>query len=154
MNTDRLTAWGDELRQVHRKLRRALALARMSLDGGDEEAGLSDDLLLFCRGFCSALTGHHRSEDGSLFPEVVERRPDLAPVIAKLTQDHNMIDHLIGGLEKALSEKVSPEVAHQHLDGIEAVMETHFRFEESKLLEVLNAMDGEFDKTELFGPLT
>ncbi|MGH8881309.1 MAG: hypothetical protein ACRD0P_28835, partial [Stackebrandtia sp.] len=60
MSTDRLTAWGDELRQVHRKLRSALTLARVSLDGGDETAAPSGDLLLFCRGFCSALTGHHR----------------------------------------------------------------------------------------------
>ncbi|WP_211207299.1 hemerythrin domain-containing protein [Stackebrandtia nassauensis] len=150
---ERLTAWGDELRSVHQKLRKALALARTSLDTG-ETVDLSGDLLLFCRGFCSALTGHHRSEDGSLFPHVARLRPDLAPVIAKLSQDHNMIDHLIGGLEKAIADSPTAEVAHRHLDGIEAVMETHFRYEESQLISVLNAMDGEFDKTELFGPLT
>lgn len=137
---------------MHRKLRNALALARAALDGGDE-VDATGDLLLFCHGFCAALTGHHRGEDGSLFPEVVKRRPDLAPVIAKLTQDHNMIDHLIGGLEKALAESASPEVAHRHLDGIEAVMETHFKFEETQLVAVLNAMDEDFDKTEIFGPL-
>jgi hemerythrin-like domain-containing protein len=152
LSSDRLTAWGEELRQVHRKLRNALALARAALDGGDE-VDATGDLLLFCHGFCAALIGHHRGEDGSLFPEVVKRRPDLAPVIAKLTQDHNMIDHLIGGLEKALAESASPEVAHRHLDGIEAVMETHFKFEETQLVAVLNAMDEDFDKTEIFGPL-
>ncbi|MFE1775538.1 hemerythrin domain-containing protein [Streptomyces sp. NPDC059008] len=57
------------------------------------------DLLLFCHGFCAALSGHHRAEDGSLFPELVRARPDLAPVVAKLTQDHNMIEHRIGGLQ-------------------------------------------------------
>lgn len=153
MPTDRLTAWGGELRQVHAKLRRALALARAALDEGDADVALTDDLLLFCRGFCSALTGHHRGEDGSLFPEVVKLRPDLAPVIAKLTQDHNMIDHLIGGLEKAVAGSATPETAHRHLDGIEAVMETHFKFEETQLVAVLDAMDRDFDRTEIFGPL-
>ena len=151
--SDRLIAWGDELRAVHRKLRKALALARTSLDEGGDVAP-TDDLLLFCRGFCGALTGHHRSEDGALFPEVLRVRPDLAPVIAKLSQDHNMIDHLIGGLEKAVAQSPSAEVAHRHLDGIEAVMETHFRYEELKLLEVLNAMGGDHDRERLFGPLT
>lgn len=152
MSNDRLVAWGDELRAVHRKLRRALALARTSLDSGESIDG-SADLLLFCRGFCAALNGHHRSEDGGLFPEVVRARPDLAPVIAKLTQDHNMIEYLIGGLEKAMAGSSSTEELHKHLDGIEAVMETHFRYEESKLVELLNAMEGEFEATRLFGPL-
>ncbi|MGH8876813.1 MAG: hemerythrin domain-containing protein [Stackebrandtia sp.] len=152
MTTDRFTAWGEELRQVHRKLRRALALARASLDGG-EQVDVTGDLLLFCRGFCAALTGHHRAEDGSLFPELVRLHPELVPVVAKLTQDHNMIDHLIGGLEKATAESADPEVAHRHLDGIEAVMETHFKFEETQLIAVLNAMDVDFDRTEILGTI-
>jgi hemerythrin-like domain-containing protein len=154
MSAERLIAWGDELREVHRKLRRALVLARMAVDGNGEELDPTADLLLFCRGFCSALTGHHRSEGGSLFPAVTRLRPDLAPVIMKLTQDHHMIDHLVGGLEKAMAAQAGPEETHRHLDGIEAVMETHFRYEENQLIEVLNAMEGDFDATELFGPLT
>ncbi|GAA4899827.1 hemerythrin HHE cation binding domain-containing protein [Stackebrandtia albiflava] len=153
MTDDRLTALGAELREVHRRLRRALALARTALDEGDEFEDASRDLLLYCRGFCSALTGHHRSEDRELFPLIVRARPDLRPVIAALTQDHNMIDHLIGGLEKAVAAGITPEEAHRHLDGIEAVMETHFRYEESKLLSVLDGIEGEFDTTRLLGPL-
>ncbi|MER5766590.1 hemerythrin domain-containing protein [Streptomyces sp. NPDC001985] len=152
MSTDRVTAWGGELRRVHGKLRTALALARAGLDGGDPDAAATD-LLLFCHGFCAALSGHHRAEDGSLFPELVRARPDLAPVVAKLTQDHNMIEHLIGGLRKALADSADPEVAHHHLDGIEAVMETHFRYEEKQIGAVLDDMDTDFDRTEIFGPI-
>ncbi|MCG7523152.1 hemerythrin domain-containing protein [Streptomyces sp. OfavH-34-F] len=153
MPTDRVTAWGEELQRVHGKLRKALALARAGLDGGDP-ADAATDLLLFCHGFCAALSGHHRAEDGSLFPELVRARPDLAPVVAKLTQDHNMIEHLIGGLRKAVADSSDPEVAHRHLDGIEAVMETHFKYEEKQLGAVLDGMDADFDRTEIFGPIS
>ncbi|MET7751153.1 hemerythrin domain-containing protein [Micromonospora sp. NPDC005367] len=138
---------------MHGKLRNALALARAGLDGGDP-ADAATDLLLFCHGFCAALSGHHRAEDGSLFPELVRARPDLAPVVAKLTQDHNMIEHLIGGLQKAVADSTDPEVAHRHLDGIEAVMETHFKYEEKQLGAVLDSMDADFDRTEIFGPIS
>ncbi|GFH34844.1 hemerythrin domain-containing protein [Streptomyces pacificus] len=138
---------------MHGKLRNALALARAGLDGGDP-ADAAGDLLLFCHGFCAALSGHHRAEDGSLFPELVRARPDLAPVVAKLTQDHNMIEHLIGGLQKAVADSTDPEVAHRHLDGIEAVMETHFRYEERQLGAVLDGMDADFDRTGIFGPIS
>lgn len=50
-----------------------------------------------------ALSGHHRSEDHVLFPRLVEERPDLAPVIAQLIQDHHMIEHLLGGLPRAVT---------------------------------------------------
>ncbi|MFE4633529.1 hemerythrin domain-containing protein [Streptomyces sp. NPDC056773] len=153
MSTDRVTAWGGELKRVHGKLRTALALARAALDGGDP-ADAATDLLLFCHGFCAALSGHHRAEDGSLFPELVRARPDMVPVVAKLTQDHNMIEHLIGGLQKALADLTDPEVAHRHLDGIEAVMETHFKYEEKQLGPVLDGMDADFDRTEIFGPIS
>jgi len=50
-----------------------------------------------------------------------------------------MIDHLIAGLRLALDAGISAEEKRRHLDGIGAVMETHFRFEEKKLIEVLEA---------------
>ncbi|MFF3619103.1 hemerythrin domain-containing protein [Streptomyces sp. NPDC002467] len=152
MLPDRATAWSGELRQVHGKLRNALALARARLDGGDP-ADAATDLLLFCHGFCTALSGHHRAEDGSLFPELLRARPELAPVVAKLTQDHNVIEHLIGALRKAVADSTDPEVAHLHLDGIEAVMETHFKYEEKQLGPVLDGMNADFDRTEVFGPI-
>lgn len=122
----------------------------------DEDSGVepSRDLLLYCRGFCAALAGHHKSEDASLFPQITEARPDLAPVIAKLSQDHSMMDYLIGGLEDAVEAGATTAEKLRHLDGIEAVMETHFRYEERQLIDVLNAAEdlGD-DKQKLLGPL-
>ena len=143
---ERLIAWGDELRRVHQRLRSALELARDSVEDAEEAVDDDEvrDFLLYCWGFCVALTGHHRSEDRSLFPEIVAAHPDLADVIRKLTQDHSMIEHLIGGLQKALDSGSPTEEKLRHLDGIEAVMETHFRYEESQLIAVLDAtaLDG------------
>jgi hemerythrin-like domain-containing protein len=149
----RLVAWGQELRAVHQRLRDALDVARESIGGGATPS-LSGDLLLFCHGFCHALDGHHRSEDDITFPLVVQRHPELAPVVAQLMQDHSTIRHLIRQLEHDLGRAADAEVLRRHLDGIEAVMETHFRYEERQLIAVLDRLPvGELDKTTLFGPI-
>lgn len=150
---DRLKAWGDELRDVHDRLRKALSIAIESVES-DAHPDSPRDLLIYCWGFCSALSGHHRSEDATLFPRIVAARPDLADTIAKLTQDHSMIEYLIGGLEGALSAGSPREEKLRHLEGIGAIMESHFAFEERQLIAVLNAEpDIGSERTELFGPI-
>jgi hemerythrin-like domain-containing protein len=160
MTAQRLRAWSQEMREVHRKLRAALDLARDAVEDADADADkdtadqLAGDPLLYCWGFCAALDGHHRGEDRALFPRLRAERPDLAPVIAQLVQDHNMIDHLIGDLRRAMGAGASTEEKTRHLDGIAAVMETHFRFEERRLLDVLDEIDLDgAEPAELFGPL-
>ncbi|MCC3765636.1 hemerythrin domain-containing protein [Glycomyces sp. TRM65418] len=147
-----MVAFSTQLRSVHQRLRQALDLARRSIDGEfADEAG--QDLLLFCRGFCSALSGHHRSEDGGLFPQIVAEHPELEPVIANLMSDHNMLEHLIGGLSADMDADADPEDLHRHLDGIGAVMETHFGYEERRLLTVLDALALDGEPTDLLGDL-
>lgn len=150
----RVVAWGQELRKVHARLREALDIARDSVADGVPPALATSDLQLFCRGFCAALAGHHTSEDQTMFPLVAEQRPDLVPVIAQLRQDHNMIGHLIGELDRALRGDATPTELLRHLDGIGAVMETHFRYEERRLIEVLDlVLDPGLDSRDLFGPI-
>jgi hypothetical protein len=55
----RLIAWTRELRAVHGRLREALRVTRSALDGEAPAAVASRELLLFCHGFCAALTAHH-----------------------------------------------------------------------------------------------
>ena len=154
MTAQRLRAWSREMREVHRKLRAALDLARDAVDDESTADPLDGDPLLYCWGFCAALDGHHRSEDRALFPRLRDERPDLAPVLAQLVQDHNMIEHLIGGLRRAMDAGAGTEEKVRHLDGIAAVMETHFRYEERRLLDVLDEIDLDgAEPAELFGPL-
>lgn len=139
---------------VHSRLRDALDLTRESIHDQQMANPPTRELLLYCWGFCAALTGHHTSENRALFPRLVDHRPALAPVIAQLVQDHNMIEHLIGGLQNAIERDVPVEEKLRHLDGIDAVMQTHFRYEERRLLDVLDSMsDDAITAAELFGPL-
>lgn len=154
MTAQRVRAWGREMREVHRRLREALVLTREAIEDGTDADPLARTPLLHCWGFCTALSSHHAAEDGTLFPDLVERRPDLVPVVRQLGQDHSMIEHLIGGLRRALDERAPAEEQLRHLDGVEAVMESHFRFEERRLLDVLDRIaDDEPGVRELYGAL-
>ncbi|BEL03314.1 hypothetical protein Q0Z83_015050 [Actinoplanes sichuanensis] len=145
--TTRLVAWAQEMRAVHARLRAAL---RLTLES-DEMA--IDDLLLYCRGFCAALDGHHRGEDRTLFPAIAAAHPDLRQVLRKLTQDHSMIDYLLGSLQAAAGRSAGPDELRRHLEGIGAIMENHFRYEERMLLTVLESLDLHVDPQEALGPL-
>lgn len=144
--TTRLVAWNQEMREVHRRLREAVRLIT-----ADELAPA--DLLLFCHGFCTALDGHHRGEDTTLFPAIEAAHPHLRPVLRALRQDHSMIAHLLGGLRDAVLSEAPPEELRRHLDGISAIMENHFRYEERQLLTVLETLHLTADPKEALGPL-
>ncbi|GAA1608588.1 hypothetical protein GCM10009828_040260 [Actinoplanes couchii] len=134
------------MRQVHSRLRRALALVQ------DDHAVL-DELLLYCRGFCTALDGHHRGEDHTLFPAIAAAHPELRPVLRKLEQDHSMIGYLIGALNHAVHNNADPDELRRHIDGIGAIMESHFRYEERQILGVLETLNLDADPAEALGPL-
>lgn len=149
---NRLIAWNHELAAAHQRLRQALRVTRDSLDAGDVESA-GADLLLYCHGFCAALSGHHTSEDAALFPELSARHPRLRPTIAKLTQDHEMIAALLTQFDHALTAPATPDELVRHLDGLSAIMESHFNYEERQLLDTLSTLDLEADPHALLGPL-
>ena len=96
---------------------------------------------------------YRRGERPSL-TEYAERHPELAPVLDNLTRDHRMIAHLLGELRRAMAAGDPPEDLRRHLDGIEAVMTTHFRYEEKRLVAVLDGLDlGSTPPPAIFGPL-
>jgi hemerythrin-like domain-containing protein len=148
---NRLIAWNLELRAAHQRLHRALRLARGSLEAGDT-ASARADLLLYCKGFCAALDRHHVLEDVALFPELTARHPSLRPTIAKLQQDHEMIAMLLRRFDRAITSKARPSELAMHLDGLSAIMESHFRYEERELLAVLSTLDVDADPQDLLGP--
>ena len=158
----RLVAWGQELRSVHARLRDALEVAREAVaDDATSVPGAADprrELGLFCHGFCQALEGHHRGEDTNVFAALLELRPDLAGVVAELKRDHTMLDHLLTTLARAVDAGADAATLERHLDGIDAVMETHFRYEEKRLVDVLDeptfaAALADSDRREVLGPL-
>ncbi|WP_157557406.1 hemerythrin domain-containing protein [Microbacterium sp. 1.5R] len=152
MDADRLIAWDAELRRAHTRLRAALEATREAVQDGSDAPDATRELALFCIGFCSALDGHHLSEDRALFPALRDQHPELGDVIAKLTQDHSMLAHLLGGLRTAVESGESSETLERHLDGIGAIMESHFRFEEREILEPLRALHLDRPVPDVLGP--
>lgn len=149
---NRLIAWNRELTAAHQRLRQALRVAREALNTGDAVSARAE-LLLYCHGFCAALSGHHVSEDTALFPELSARHPELRPTIAKLEQDHEMIASLLRRFDHALNSGVPPGELSLHLDGLAAIMESHFRYEEHRLLGALSRLELHADPRTFLGPL-
>ncbi|MGH3587356.1 MAG: hemerythrin domain-containing protein [Pseudonocardia sp.] len=155
-DTARLVAWGQELLAVHGRLRDALEVAREAVAAPDADPRRLPGL--YCHGFCQALEGHHRGEDSAVFTVLLELRPDLAGLVAELQRDHTMLDHLLGELSRAVDAGADAATLERHLDGIDAIMETHFRYEEKRLVDVLDepavaaALAGA-DRRAVYGPL-
>ncbi|MCS5718820.1 hemerythrin domain-containing protein [Herbiconiux sp. CPCC 205763] len=152
-DTTRLIAWSTELRAVHQRIRDALrvTLEAVREPGSAEQAGR--DLLIYCHGFCAALDGHHRGEDRALFPAIEKAHPHLAPVLRALERDHSMIGHLLGGLRDAVDRGASTAELERHLEGVAAIMENHFRYEERQLLTVLEGLELHDAVRDVLGPL-
>ncbi len=149
----RLVAWSHELRSVHDRLREALAVTRQALAAGEPVGPATRDLLLFCHGFCAGLTAHHEGEDRHLFPAIAEQYPQLRDTLHQLRQDHSMIAHLVAGLQAAVVRTAPPAELHRHLEGVAAIMESHFGYEERRLLTVLETLTLEADPQAVLGPL-
>lgn len=151
--TTRLIAWSRELRLVHARLREALDLTRSAVAEGGSGDAATRDLLLYCHGFCAALDGHHRGEDHALFPAIKAAHPELEPVLRYLTQDHSMIAHLLAGLQAAVDRAAPVAELERHIEGVAAIMESHFRYEERQLLSVLETLSLDAPLEEVLGSL-
>ncbi len=149
----RLVAWSAELQRVHTRLRAALRVTRDTLAEGTPGSDATRDLLLYCRGFCVALDGHHRGEDTRLFPAIEAAHPDLSPVLRALERDHSMISHLLTELESAIQRAAASDELERHLEGVAAIMENHFRYEERALLSVLEALELDESPAAVLGPI-
>jgi hypothetical protein len=80
------------------------------------------------------LTAHHTGEDAGAFPALVERFPELAPVVAKMAEDHVWISGILARVEE-LARQLAGE-----LDGLAAVVESHFSFEECRIAAALDRL--------------
>jgi Hemerythrin HHE cation binding domain len=134
----RSVAFSQQLRQVHHQLQDQLAQLRADPGRGD-----TTDLLAHCLAFCSVLSAHHSAEDDGLFGALLAARPDLAPAIGQLTDDHAAITAILRRVRllaaqarTARAEELA--VLRRELDGLAAIAESHFRYEERALSAALD----------------
>jgi hypothetical protein len=119
-----------------------LAATREDVDAYFAGSTRSRELRAHCLTFCSALNRHHTGEDGGAFPKLAEQFPELRPVLDELRRDHRLVEDSLQRLEALLAsldqEKDSVEVRSE-LDSLAALMETHFVYEEKRIVSAPNA---------------
>ena len=144
---DRAAAFSVQLAQAHQDLRGRLHRLRAEL-GRPQPGGTA--VISHCLAFCGALTAHHQGEDTGMFTELLRVRPDLADTVGKLVQDHDMITWILSrvaelaGTAAGLPSAGPPDAAAleaigRELDGLAAIMESHFRYEERAISAALDA---------------
>ncbi|MFJ9776713.1 hemerythrin domain-containing protein [Kitasatospora sp. NPDC101157] len=131
--TGRTAALSLQLSQAHNELRRRLAGVRSAL-GRSPGAG-GDSLTAHCLAFCAAMTIHHQGEDEGMFTALLRERPDLEPTVAKLVEDHGLIAAILTRVRDLADQAAGQngaalESIGRELDGLAAVMESHFIYEE------------------------
>lgn len=142
----RLVGFGNQLVEVHIWLRDALAQLREDVDAYVAGGERPRRLRTHCLTFCSALSRHHRGEDDGVFPVLAEQFPGLRPVLEQLRHDHDVVSGLLRGIEELVGG-LAPEPdadeaqrVRSELDGLIALLESHFGYEERKLVAALNAL--------------
>ncbi|WP_203978370.1 hemerythrin domain-containing protein [Planotetraspora silvatica] len=144
---DRVRAFGNQLIGVHLWLREELARLREDVDSHlDGHSERPRELRAHCLTFCSALSRHHEGEDEGAFPVLAERFPELRPVLDELRHDHQVVadilrrlEELIGGVDAA--DPAEAGRVRAELDGLSALLESHFVYEEKRIVEALNGLD-------------
>jgi hemerythrin-like domain-containing protein len=145
----RLTAFGQQLVQTHIRLREELDALRAGLEARLDGAPPGDhprDLRAHCLTFCAAVHDHHTDEDVAVFPALARRFPALRPVLDQLEQDHvvvagmlRRIDELVAGVPADPPPDVLDGVLDE-LAGMAALLGSHFRFEEKRLVDALDEL--------------
>ncbi|MEU7511205.1 hemerythrin domain-containing protein [Streptomyces sp. NPDC042898] len=151
---DRLAAFGNQLVDVHIWLREELGRLREDVDSflsGDGDR--PKDLRAHCLAFCTALTRHHTAEDQGVFPVLAAAYPALRPVLDELARDHEQVEEILLRFQSLLDELpadmenvTAPDPAEARrvkgeLEGLIALVESHFTYEEKKLVSALNELD-------------
>jgi len=141
---ERLTAFGNQLIEVHLWLREELAALRQDVDAYLEGGTRVRELRTHCLTFCSALDRHHNGENDVAFLKVAEQFPELRPVLEELRRDHQLVDdslQRLGTLVGELDRESDPTEFRRELDGLAALVETHFTYEEKRIVAALNALN-------------
>jgi hypothetical protein len=92
----------------------------------------------FCATYCRILTLHHTIEDQRLFRDLRDEDVALAPVLERLSEEHEVIADLLDRLDRALVEMVDTpgavEPARAEAAALSEALLSHLAYEEEQLL--------------------
>jgi hemerythrin-like domain-containing protein len=156
---DRAVALSEQLIQVHQSLRERIASVRRQVAAGAGRpaagAAIPEDLLSHCLGFCAAIHTHHTGEDQRLLPALRAASPALAPVIDNLIEDHRLVASILHRIRELLAANLSPGAPRtliRELDGLMAILESHFSYEERRIASALDALGPSGWDADVFAP--
>ncbi|GAA3131525.1 nitroreductase/quinone reductase family protein [Planomonospora alba] len=131
-------SFGEALRLIHDSFRRELALIRKEIAGSGHTLGAQ--LRVNCLTFCRGLHQHHTHEDTGLFPALAGQRPDLAPVLERLDEEHRKIAALLDELQRVVSADGADRLlVLSEVERLTEEVERHLAYEEEQLIPVLDA---------------
>jgi hypothetical protein len=154
---DRAAALSEQLIQVHQSLRDQIASVRQQVTAGAcsaAGAAVPADLLSHCLGFCTAIHVHHTGED-RLLPALRAASPALAPVIDNLIEDHRLVAGILQRIRELLApdrDPAAPGALLRELDGLTAILESHFSYEERRIASALDAIGPSAWDADVFAP--
>ncbi|MEU7615947.1 hemerythrin domain-containing protein [Micromonospora rifamycinica] len=116
-------------------------------------AGRLHDLRTHCLSFCTALTRHHTGEDAGAFRVLADEAPELRPVLDQLSRDHRMVDWIVRRIEALVADPpvddpTALDRVRVELDGLSAILQSHFRYEERTLTAALDTLGDRAGGTE------
>jgi len=92
----------------------------------------------FCATYCRVLTIHHAIEDASLFVDLKSRDAALAPVIERLSEEHEVVAAVLTRLDAALVAMIDdPQQltrVQTEVERLADVLLSHLAYEEQELL--------------------
>ena len=156
---DRAVALSEQLTQVHQSMRERIASVRQQVTEGVGRpaagAAIPQDLLSHCLGFCTAIHTHHTGEDHRLLPALRAASPALAPVIDNLIEDHRLVAGILERIRELLApdrNPAGPGALMRELDGLTAILESHFSYEERRIASALDALGPSGWDADVFAP--
>ncbi|MEU0505437.1 hemerythrin domain-containing protein [Nocardia sp. NPDC005998] len=144
LDANRARALGQELVAIHHWLRTELTRIRADVSAYAAGSDLRPtQLRAHCTAFCAALTRHHTCEDTAGFPALAGQFPELAPILAELRADHQLVADILRRLTELL-DSIGPDnsaTVRRELDGLAAILESHFQWEERRLVQAFDELE-------------
>lgn len=154
-----MAALSEQLIHVHQELRERLTSLRKEVADGTghraADTAIGEDLLSHCFSFCAAVHTHHAGEDSQILSALRAAAPELSPVIDKLTEDHALVAGILRRVRELLTQgraPFDPVALVRELDGLIAILESHFSYEERRIAKALDTLGPQAWTADVFAP--